>query len=538
MEHDVIVVGAGPIGMTAALTLADRGARVVLLEANTAPSDRPRAASIIDESFRTLSRFDLAEPLLGESNTGTATKYLGRNDRPLVVSPSRPGKLGLPAKSVFDQPVLEGILWDAVHAHPRVDFRPGSRVTHLAQDDASVRATFESPASAFTVEAPWLIGADGGKSFVRAAVGIPLRGATQPERWIAVDVVNDARNQTKVVEFHCDGQRPHVVVPGIKGRFRVEFELFAQEDAEAMTRPDAIRHLMRRYCPNLADDDIRRAAVYVAHRRIAERYRDGRVFLIGDAAHLMPPFAGQGLNSGMRDALNLGWKLAEVVAGRGGDDLLDTYQSERLWHAEKMVRLSGRIGRVVMARGTVAATARDLGIRAANLIPPLRQWLSDLRFLTPPDCLAGVAVPAGPAVPSAWAALVGRQLPQPTVVTDRGETLRLDQALGNGWALIHVGPASGSVKANAPLWRELEARHVEITTPEGSRPGVLRDRDGVLVSNLSDQESLIIVVRPDRYVAAAFPPTEEHRVVSTLAPYFAAPQLAESTMNDLQRPQT
>lgn len=522
-DFDVVVVGAGPVGLTAALLLADGGARVVLLETATAPMDLPRAISIADETFRTMDRLGLADLLKAESLLGTGSRYFGLNDRPLASSTPVPSRIGHPAKSQFDQPVLEELLWNKARNHQRIEFLAGAQVTSINQKVDGVSVGFESAAGVGTVTASWLVGADGGRSFVRESLGIDLVGSTQQERWIVVDLLNVPGAREPFAEFHGNGTRPYVLVPGIKGRLRLEFMLFDHEDADEMTSPEKILELSRPFHPELRTEDVRRAVVYVAHQRLARTYRSGRAFLIGDAAHLMPPFSGQGLNAGLRDALNLSWKLLEVLRGVGTDRLLSTYESERRTHAAKMVKVSRRTGAVVMAVGGFRTNLRDIAFRTVSLIPAVHRYLGSMRFITPPDYRNGVAIKSGRDVDRRVAAWVGLALSQPSVTDEDGVSAPLDAHLGSGWALITLQARSARAVRGNQFWCSLGARRLRLAAHPPASPGngnepLLIDGGRVLaVSGLAKPHT--VVVRPDRYVAAVFTEHSEQAVINKLRSY-------------------
>ena len=524
MDHfDVAVVGAGPVGLTAALLLADGGARVALLDAASAPMDLPRAISIADETFRTMDRLGLADALKEESLLGTGSRYFGLNDRPLASSKPAPSRIGHPAKSQFDQPVLEDLLWTKASNDERISFLTGAQVNAIAQDKDGVTVDFHSEAGDGTVAASWLIGADGGRSFVREALGIDLVGSTQEERWVVIDLLNVPEDREPYAEFHGNGTRPYVLVPGIKGRLRLEFMLFDHENADEMTSPAQILELSRPFHPRVGPEDVRRAVVYVAHQRIARTYRSGRSFLIGDAAHLMPPFSGQGLNAGLRDALNLSWKLLEVLRGAGTDRLLSTYESERRTHAAKMVKVSRRTGAVVMAVGAVKTNVRDIAFRTVSLIPAIHRYLGSMRFISPPDYRNGVAIKAGRDVDRRLAASVGFALSQPSVTGPDGATTPLDAHLGDGWSLLTLEAVSPSAHRPDPFWSLLGARRLGLAgtqvPPAGqdSAPLLLDARRVLAVPHLGKPHTL--VVRPDRYVAAVFTDDSEQSVIQSLRSY-------------------
>ena len=499
-ETDVLVVGAGPIGMTAAALLADYGVNVVLAEKAATTSDSPRAISVTDETLRVMAEIGVLEELVPEMLMDTGARYFVRSGQLLAeVRPGRP-RLGQPGKSQFDQPVMESLLLDAVRRRPGIDLRFESEVLSLTEQGSSVEALILRDGAVHRVRSKWVLACDGGKSPIRTRLGITLEGSTQAQQWIVVDIANSNVKTEKFAEFHCNGTRPVVQVPGAKGRRRYEFMLLPGEQAEDVTAPEFIAGLVAPY-ETVGPENIRRAAVYVAHQRIAAEYRRGRVILAGDAAHLMPPFAGQALNAGIRDAANLAWKLAAQING-APEALLDTYAAERRPHTADMVRLSHLIGQVVMATNPLAAAARDKLLAASSLVPPLNRWITQMRFLKQPHYTAGCLVPPSRETSRPAAELVGRALAQPAVRDDDGAEYGLDAVLGRGWSRL----------------RFLGADRIEVAPAgadsAGGRTVRVTDTEGVF-SALPPGTGLI--VRPDRYVAAAFEAGGESAVLAQLA---------------------
>ncbi len=527
MNGRIIVVGAGPVGLTHALLLADAGVPVTVLERATAPGDLPRAISIVDETFRTMELLGIADELKAESLTDTGSRYFGRDDRLLAAAKPVPSRIGHPAKTQFDQPVMEELLFERALAHPGVDFRLGCTVTDVSQDRDGVSVGYtDVEGRDDRVEGSWLVGADGGRSFVRDALGVKLVGTTQTQRWIVIDLLNERRSYEKYADFHCDGKRPYVLVPGIKGRLRIEYMLFDHEDPDEMTAPEKIRELVRPLRDPLDPADVRRATVYVAHQRVAEHYRAGRAFLVGDAAHLMPPFAGQGLNAGIRDAHNLAWKLVEAARGGASERLLDSYELERRTHGAKMVKVSRRIGAVVMATGGFKTRLRDAIVRVVSILPPVYGFLANMRFITPPDYRDGVAVAPAAGLDRSLAERVGRALSQPRVSDASGGTAGLDAHLGGDWALIAVGAPADCFERIDPYWGRIGARLLRLL-PRGAsisaapasvsvpaEPVELIDEEGTIAQ--PDAGPYLMAVRPDKYVAAVFRPSEEATAVAGL----------------------
>lgn len=516
-DCDVIVIGAGPIGLTLAGLLAESGVRVTVVESRSEAGDLPRAISIVDETFRTLDALGVADALKAESNLDTGSRYFGRNDVLLAASKPAPSKLGHPAKSQFDQPVLEALLWDRTVDDDRIDFLHGTAATAIRQDTTGITVTVDADGGATRdLRAAWLVGCDGGRSFTRDALDIALVGSTQVEKWIVVDLEGVAESFEPYADFHADGERPVVVVPGIKGRLRFEFMLLPGDDERTVTSFESVRELCRPFT-EVREQQVRRSSVYVAHQRLAAHYRKARAFLAGDAAHLMPPFAGQGLNAGIRDAANLAWKLAEAVHGRATQRLLDSYEAERRPHAADMVRISHRIGQVVMTTGRARAQARDLAFRSLSSVPRAKAFLAGMKFIAPPNYVKGgcVVAPRADVAPSI-AALVGRALPQPTVRDAEGDEFGLDRLLRGGWRLIAIGGDLGidPFRGLAREWAAIEQEPRVVLRRRDTLLGPVApgtpyrevvDVSGHLASRANALATThLLLVRPDAYVAAAF----------------------------------
>ncbi|NVM98107.1 FAD-dependent monooxygenase [Arthrobacter sp. SDTb3-6] len=505
IDADVLVIGAGPTGLTAANLVADQGLRVALIEKHWGSGDEPRAISATDETLRVMNQIGIMSRLAPEMLMDTGARYYGRGGR--ILADVRPGnpRVGQPGKSQFDQPVMEGLLFEAASERPGIDLHFNTEATSITQNADGVTVTavrrgarsrgvsgvlagdvgndhtpaLDAADTELVVNAAWVIGCDGGRSFTRRELGIGLSGSTQVEKWIVIDLLDVPGEPEPFASFHCNGTRPTVVVPGVRGRRRYEFMLFEGEDEQEMVSPPSIAKLVAPY-QDITTVTVRRAAVYTAHQRVAERYRVGRVLLAGDAAHMMPPFAGQGLNAGIRDAAGAAWRVAAHIRGEGTDALIDDYALERRPHAVEMVKLSKRIGSVVMNTNPMITRLRDALVVATRAVPPLNQWLTRMKFLKQPHYVDGTVVPPSGRISAAAASLVGRALPQPKVGLEGGH-VPLDELLDVGWTAIEVHDGGTLVVEGGEGWRQ-EAM----------------DCAGVFAAACG----LVLLVRPDRYVAA------------------------------------
>jgi 3-(3-hydroxy-phenyl)propionate hydroxylase len=532
-EARVLVIGAGPTGLITAGLLARAGLDVDVVERNPGPSSEAKAISIDDESLRVIQHAGLLAGLAPALVPGTGTKYFGARGQELTYARGGvPLRLGHAFKSPCSQPDLERALVDALHGDRRVHLQFGVTATALSQTDSDVTVSLASAHGSRSVDFEYVVGADGGQSTVRRLLSIEAAGRSFPDTWLVVDTVGDNHRQ-RYGMHHGSPERPCVIIPGKAGRCRYEFRLKPGEARPGeRPDPDLVGRLVGAYRDVVADD-IERVTVYRFHARVASRWRLGRILLAGDAAHMMPPFAGQGLNSGIRDADNLAWKVATVLHGRSRPDLLDTYERERRPHAEAMVKLSYRLGRIVMTTDRRVAWTRDTAIGAAVHFPPAARWLREMRFRPAARHVRGFTLPVR-AGPVALRAIPGVMIPQPRCYRPDGSLAMLDDVLGPGFAL--VGVACGEADWKAVAVAELAAlgcRRVDVALddmlPEDS-DGIagIADADGGLAQWCEPLRGRFALIRPDRYVAAAFPGAEVGEVTAWLRRWILVQRDAET----------
>lgn len=373
MDCDVLIIGGGPTGVTLAALLAKRGVSVIVAEKDAGIFPLPRAAHIDHEGMRILQDAGAARAIMATSRC--ANRYEFRNAKGKVLlcfdGAEGIGPGGWPVANMIHQPSVEAALRASLTERAPEALRGGWEMVAFRQDTRGVTARFATPQGERSVRARWLVGADGARSPVRKASAITFEDLGFEEPWLVVDVLVDdpARLPTANLQI-CDPARPTTCVLMGEGRHRWEFMILPGETPEAISAPASVERLLAPW--NVASAvRIERTAVYTFRARIAEQWRKGRVLLAGDAAHQTPPFAGQGLCSGLRDAANLAWKLAASVKGEADATLLDTYQPERAPNLRATIDMAIMMGRMVCTTSRVGAALRDAKLGLARMLGKL-----------------------------------------------------------------------------------------------------------------------------------------------------------------------
>jgi 3-(3-hydroxy-phenyl)propionate hydroxylase len=503
IEVDVLVVGAGPAGLTVANYLGLMGVRTLVAERNPTTVQEPRAVSIDDEALRTMQAIGLIDRVLPTIVAGYGARYYTPTGRPFARIAPTAREYGYHRRSAFRQPVLEAILREGLARFPSVDLRFGCTLTRFEQAADGVTAWLRDGAGGESVvRAAYLAACDGASSTVRGQLGIAMAGATFEERWLVLDAV-DYDNEERDSIAYCDHARPAISLPGPERTRRWEFLVHPHERAEDFLEEAKIRDLLAGLGASSSTNIVRRT-VYTFHARIAERWQEGRVFLIGDAVHLTPPYAGQGMNSGQRDALNFAWKAAAVVAGRLPPAALASYEPERRDHAWQLIRMALQIGRVMVPRNWLHTWGQVAFFRLIGVIPALRDYVLQMRFKPKPRIADGLMVPDGE---TPRRTRVGRMFPQPLVTRADGSEVLLDDVIGPRFALVAWGadPEAALAGLADPLWQRLDAHRIAIL-PAGAPSQDVAGVDAVVRADepvpLGDGE--IVLLRPDRYAAGVF----------------------------------
>lgn len=506
-ETDVLVIGAGPTGLLLTNLLGSMGVKTTLVERNETTVQEPRAVSLDDESLRALQAAGLADTVAAITVRGYGSLYLGPDKRCFAEVKPHVKEYGFDKRNALEQPAFEAKLREALARHASVTACFGAELADFRQDQNHVFAQIRQGDRVREVRACYMVAADGGRSAVRKALDIVLEGSTFREPWLIVDL-HSTRNRCFHTEVFCDPRRSAITLPGPGGIRRYEFKLNPGESIAEAEEEDFARRLLAEIGPD-GEEPIRRQKVYIFHARIAARWRVGRIFLAGDAAHLTPPFAGQGMNSGLRDAHNLAWKLDEALRMVDPEVLLDSYEAERKPHAWSMIELALRMGKVMMPVSVSRGHLIRAGFRLLGLYGPARDYFAQMKYKPKPKFSAGLIRPA----PSlAGAAAIGRMIPQPIVTgLDRQQVL-LDTVLPDR-PVVLVFSQTPERFVDGPLLAHLQALGCRVVglTPEWTNPvpahfPVFRDHSRFFSQKpFRDCLETAMLLRRDRYVAAIEP---------------------------------
>lgn len=491
-DYEVAIVGFGPVGAVAACLLGQAGIRTLVIDRSETIYDKPRAVALDHEIARVLQGIGLAGALADCAEPFTDSVYFGADGRVIkrLTMLPEPHPQGWMPSMVFMQPVLEAAVRDRVHAFPSVSVELGQALTDLRQDSETAFLDIAGPAGRKTITARYVIGCDGASSTVRKLADLPRDDLGFDEPWLVVDVLANARGLEKLPKTsvqYCEPARPTTYVICTGAHRRWELRLLEGENPAEMEKPENVWRLLARWITP-EDATLWRSASYRFHALVGASWRQRRVFIAGDAAHQQPPFLGQGLCQGIRDAANLGWKLIRCIRGSAGDALLDTYGPERAGHVRKLTGIIKNIGGLIGERDLARAHVRDgrLIAEAGGAIPPVpRQDLMPAL-----DC-GFVSASSHPAR--------GTLFPQPWIVAN-GERHRLDDVAGGGLRLIAI--------ADAPLADDLRHGMVALggTTiriaSSTSSGGALTftECDTVVRDWFARHGTTHAFVRPDNYV--------------------------------------
>jgi 3-(3-hydroxy-phenyl)propionate hydroxylase len=470
-KFDVAIIGLGPVGSTLANILGQYGVKTVALDRESEAYHLPRAVMFDDEIMRIFQSLGLSERMQEVAEVGGGARFvdvdgttLAHWSRPQVVSPNN-----WYINYRFHQPDLEKVLREGFRRYEQVTEYWGCDVINLTQNEKDVTVNYREVSSATekSLQASYVVGCDGGRSFTRTCINPEIEDLGFHEPWLVIDLLMKNPQEIESREsFHfCEPERSGTFVFLGSKRKRWELRLNPNDNPDEICKPEFIWPLLERWITP-AEAELERATVYTFHSTISKQWRDGRLLIAGDAAHQTPPFMGQGMCAGIRDAVNLGWKLLAVLKQGKPETLLDTYQVERKPHVKEYIDLTIKMGQMI--NRTASA------IVAGNATNPEDG----------PQTLGQLKPTLGPGLAAGSSPLIGSLFPQPKLQSGS----LLDDEIGSGFALIT------SISFQTKMTETEEEMFINLGVT------ILSDATDELVSWFKNHDVDAVLLRPDRYI--------------------------------------
>lgn len=498
LDADVAIIGAGPVGTLLAILLGKQGKRVTLIERWPTIYDRPRAVTMDHEVARVLATLGI------DCDNDPAFEYheelyywKNAELEPLeLVDWKSVAASGWRVTYWFNQPELEARLLDLAAEMPSIKIIRGWQATSLTQTPENVTVGIQETielagegGQTQSLTAKYVVGCDGANSFVRQTLGIENVDKGYFFDWLILDMVPHSPYQSTPNQWQlCDPKRPTTIVPGGPGRRRWEFMVLPDESSKEMAKPASAWKLLEPWGLTPDNADLERSAVYRFQARWAKQWRVDRCMIAGDAAHLMPPFAGAGMCSGLRDAVGLGWRLNAILEDKLDDAVIDSYVSERLEHAKYFVDFSQQLGDIICISDSEAAAERDRSMKAALVERDFQPIKVDL-------------IPLGAGVWCEGNTAAG-ELSTQGIVKVPGKQDRFDQAVGQGWMVIgfNADPAEALTAHQLKALKHLGGRTIAIGSLGTDCDAI--DTEGTYAKWMAAIDASYFILRPDFYVAA------------------------------------
>lgn len=520
-RHPVIIVGGGMVGLTLAIDLGSKGIATVLLDDNDTVSSGSRSIAQARRTMEIWSRLGVAEPMRrkGISWSRGNTHYQGSTVLSFDVFPE--GNSRFPSFTSLAQYYVEHYLVERAHRFPNVDLRWLNRVVGVTQSADGVQLEVETPEGAYSVRADWVVAADGARSSVRSALGLPFGGDKLHDKFVIADVRLDAdypfeRNFWFDPLFY-EGNTV-LRVPQSDSIWRVDWQIDPDADATVELAPDMVDRRLRRIFGNDADFTVEWVSTYNSQHRLMDSFRSGRVFFAGDAAHQFSPFGGgRGGNSGVQDADNLGWKLAAVVAGRADAALLDSYDAERRPIAMRNIADSSLSTEFITPKSAHSLALHDAVLGLATVVPFAKAFINTGRFavwpvlehstISAPDD-PGFGPQGRPGTPAFDCALEAAD----------GSRVWFGDRIGNDFVLVLYGAAEDISPALGERLDALFATRVVTIRPAGASGSDkdLVDAEGSFASLYDARPGTAYLFRPDQHVLGRWRRLDADVVVASL----------------------
>ncbi len=515
VDCDVIIVGLGPTGAVLANLLGQYGWSVVVIERDEDIYYAPRAVHFDDEIARIFQFAGLADQILATSEPfdemGFRLKARAKPVMQMNVG-SQDRRYGYPGAFWFHQPTLEHHFRKGLQRFPKVRAICGAELMTIVQDCDGVNATYKSAVGeTVSLRCRYLIGCDGGKSAVRREAGIELDSADFDQAWVVVDVKARCGKKDPDFPVHhfqvCDPKQPVTFVPMTGPYYEWQFMVMGNKSEREATDPGLVRQQLRKFI-DLNKVEIIRIAYYKFHALWARRWRSDRIILAGDSAHQMPPFLGQGMCSGIRDAHALSWRLNLILLGVAAETCLDDYERERTDQVREVINGAMFLGNVIQTRSRIVALIRNfLLFRLPHLVSPLKSVIYALSNRKKPISHGMIG--------NITSALAGHLMPQPLVKTSLGETVLLDNVLGLNFALLYrTGTSLTALATVEQLKADLSIQVTGFGPSAGI--GIVGDQENRLITMFDRHHIDFVLIRPDRYIFDAAPMDQLQSVFANL----------------------
>lgn len=520
LNTDILIVGFGPVGATMASFLGKYGVQTLVIDKATEILTMPRAIALDNEALRILQNAGLPEDAFAKH---TILEVLMKS--PLAGTFGRGNTAGSidghPKLVTFYQPELEAALRKNVVKYSNINTLLGASLVSFTDHGDHVVSVIEAQdGRRQTVQSRFLVAADGASSPIRESLGLSFKGESYAEDWLIVDAVKRNTSQMSHIEFICNPKMPTPHMPAPGGRERWEFMLHKGISREEALDDGFIQKQLKPWLGN-GPIEIERKAVYRFHARCSKTFQKGQVFLIGDAAHITPPFVGQGLVAGLRDAANLSWKLAWVLRGVCEPRTLGSYDQERRPHASSMINLARRMGGLIMPHSAVRALVVHNLMKAARLIEPVRHHLEELEIKPKNRFKRGMFTHKFR--PNEAGFECGGLFPQGLVRNSKGGIAWSDDELGTHFSVIGLGvdPHTLLDDSARQVVNTLGASVSAIVPRKGTYPLAgheLEDLENVFFSK-TRHKPMVALVRPDRIVMGLCPPDQLNRLLQQVSSF-------------------
>ena len=490
IEYDLIIVGFGPTGATLANIMGQYGWRVAVIEKEPEIYPFPRAVHADDETLRVFQSIGLLQELLPQVTFFTNMQMASKIGHPLlnIQVGAKMGDFSLGTDCFFYQPILEQILRKGCKRFANIDIFLGWKAENIYQSSQKIELTISQQNHTKKLHTKYLVGCDGANSFVRDFLNTEFENFNFRQKWMVLDTFwkeTPPKNWPAIHQQICDPKQPISFIPGVNKHYRWEF----------MLKPERLHQSTERLANDFIDlikvknqVKIVRQAVYTFEAKIAKKWRKQNVFIAGDAAHLSPPFLGQGMCSGIRDVFNLGWKLHFVLNKQLPPSILNTYQTERYPHTKTLIKGAIAMGKLVQLQNTMLVTIRNKLLQAVGHIPPLLSFIKNQIAKKQPLRNGFLA--------NSSHKLIGSLFIQPQVIFQKSVVL-LDYALGSGFTLLAFSPKATDGLESLSESISIRIFHINFEKDFGY---TIHDHEGKLLKWSKKYQVAFVILRPDQHI--------------------------------------